>query len=198
MPLMALIDCPDCGHEVSSDAPQCPNCGRPIALEGADLVRHLQAQQADGPPMSSPELFEEDHRERQRVWSWVTLVAGIGLVVGSLLPWATISAPFIGTVNITATDGDGMLTLIAGLAVSLIGILGLTRGVGVAGLVSLAILVLLSAFVAFTDLGNISELAADVSEDDFGAASVGIGLWLVTIATVVGGVGWFGLIFNRR
>ena len=149
--------------------------------------------------MSSPELFEEDHRERQRMWSWVTLVAGIGLVVGSLLPWATISAPFIGTVNITATDGDGMLTLIAGLAVSLIGILGLTpRGVGVAGLVSLTFLVLLAAFVAFTDLGNISGLAADVSEDGFGAASVGIGLWLVTIATVVGGVGWFGLIFNRR
>jgi hypothetical protein len=28
---MALIDCPDCGKQVSSSAPACPNCGAPIA-----------------------------------------------------------------------------------------------------------------------------------------------------------------------
>jgi len=28
---MALIDCPDCGKQVSSNAPTCPNCGAPIA-----------------------------------------------------------------------------------------------------------------------------------------------------------------------
>ena len=28
---MALIDCPDCGKQVSSNAPACPNCGAPIA-----------------------------------------------------------------------------------------------------------------------------------------------------------------------
>lgn len=27
---MALINCPDCGHQVSDIAPACPNCGRPI------------------------------------------------------------------------------------------------------------------------------------------------------------------------
>lgn len=27
---MALITCPDCKKSVSSDAPNCPNCGRPI------------------------------------------------------------------------------------------------------------------------------------------------------------------------
>ncbi|MGB9357260.1 MAG: DUF4190 domain-containing protein [Acidimicrobiia bacterium] len=26
---MALVSCPDCGHEVSTEAPACPNCGRP-------------------------------------------------------------------------------------------------------------------------------------------------------------------------
>jgi len=28
---MALNKCPDCGKDVSSQAPTCPNCGRPIA-----------------------------------------------------------------------------------------------------------------------------------------------------------------------
>jgi hypothetical protein len=27
---MSLINCPECGHEVSSSAPVCPNCGRPF------------------------------------------------------------------------------------------------------------------------------------------------------------------------
>lgn len=28
---MPLIQCPDCGREVSDAAPTCPNCGRPLA-----------------------------------------------------------------------------------------------------------------------------------------------------------------------
>jgi hypothetical protein len=28
---MALIDCPECGKRVSSNAPTCPHCGNPIA-----------------------------------------------------------------------------------------------------------------------------------------------------------------------
>ncbi len=29
---MALTQCPDCGREVSDEAPSCPDCGRPIAV----------------------------------------------------------------------------------------------------------------------------------------------------------------------
>lgn len=28
---MALLSCPDCGHQVSDQAPSCPSCGRPLA-----------------------------------------------------------------------------------------------------------------------------------------------------------------------
>jgi hypothetical protein len=199
MPAMALINCPECGHEVLSSAVSCPNCGHTIGLEGANLVRELQRQQAAPPPPPQTGFVEfDDQRAKQKLWAWVTVASGVGLVVGSLLPWATLTAPFVGTVEITATDGDGMLTLIGGLIVGVIGILGLTRGVGVFGLVSLFLAVLLAAFVAFTDLGNVTEMAADFNDEDFGAASVGIGLWLVTVATIIGAVGWFGLLFNRR
>ena len=30
---MAMIKCPECGHEVSDKAPTCPNCGCPIKKE---------------------------------------------------------------------------------------------------------------------------------------------------------------------
>ena len=32
---MALVKCPDCGREVSDQAPSCPNCGRPMAARRA-------------------------------------------------------------------------------------------------------------------------------------------------------------------
>jgi len=31
-----LIQCPDCGKEVSDAAPACPNCGRPISVPSQD------------------------------------------------------------------------------------------------------------------------------------------------------------------
>lgn len=33
---MALINCPECGHGVSSDAKACPRCGHPIAQQKSD------------------------------------------------------------------------------------------------------------------------------------------------------------------
>jgi hypothetical protein len=33
---VALVTCPDCGHEVSDTAPACPQCGRPSGLPGRD------------------------------------------------------------------------------------------------------------------------------------------------------------------
>ncbi len=35
---MALVKCPDCGKEVSDQAPACPNCGRPIAQTKAGPI----------------------------------------------------------------------------------------------------------------------------------------------------------------
>src|SRR5712692_3553709 len=32
---MALVKCPDCGHDVSTAASACPNCGRPMAAMAA-------------------------------------------------------------------------------------------------------------------------------------------------------------------
>jgi hypothetical protein len=96
------------------------------------------------------------------------------------------------------TGTAGLSTLIAGLIVGLVGILRLTRGVGIAGLVALIIVLGLAAWVAVVDLGSVTDMVAEVDSDDFGTASVGIGLWIVTVATVIGLVGWGGLLMNRR
>ena len=46
---MALITCPDCGKELSDQAPTCPNCGRPF--------REAQPQVA--PPQAKPQVIKK-------------------------------------------------------------------------------------------------------------------------------------------
>lgn len=36
---MAIIQCPECGKEVSNSAKNCPNCGYPISESVNDLIR---------------------------------------------------------------------------------------------------------------------------------------------------------------
>jgi len=40
---MALIKCEDCGKEVSSMAPACPQCGRPMNIPGQQDPTTIQA-----------------------------------------------------------------------------------------------------------------------------------------------------------
>lgn len=41
---MALIQCPDCGRQVSDGAPSCPGCGRPIATQGPQVALTTQGK----------------------------------------------------------------------------------------------------------------------------------------------------------
>ncbi|KRD48307.1 MULTISPECIES: zinc ribbon domain-containing protein [Acidovorax] len=63
---MALIRCPECGREVSSQAPVCPSCGYPIQARNAPPV----AQQPNA--LQSPHL-----------WGRLAMVLGAWLVT----PW---------------------------------------------------------------------------------------------------------------
>jgi uncharacterized membrane protein YdbT with pleckstrin-like domain len=54
---MALINCPECGKPVSSEAPACPGCGYPIAEKQAQTQA---APPAGGPlPASQTEVLAE-------------------------------------------------------------------------------------------------------------------------------------------
>ena len=62
---MALVRCPECGREVSSQAPACPGCGYPL--------------QARGAPAPEPQgALQSPH-----VWGRVAMVLGAWLVT----PW---------------------------------------------------------------------------------------------------------------
>lgn len=58
---MSLIYCPECGHDVSTNAVACPNCGRPLKIE---------------PPV--PRVVVTDHPVRERaIPTWAIATLGI-------------------------------------------------------------------------------------------------------------------------
>lgn len=111
------------------------------------------------------------------------IVSGCLAALGSTMPWATLTAPFVGQVDVRGTSGDGRITLLLGLALATQGLLLLTgkRGgdrlwvaVHVAGLI-----------VAAIGIYNYINLTDSDGSSEYVGVSVGPGVYLVAL----GGVG---------
>ncbi|EHQ52168.1 MULTISPECIES: zinc-ribbon domain-containing protein [Ectothiorhodospira] len=94
---MALIDCPECGRQVSDKAPTCPGCGAPIALESAESTSWqdtVQESVQPTPAQQEPEVDEEwlrgeqeylaftDRVQRHRIMSVLLFFGGLSLGMG--------------------------------------------------------------------------------------------------------------------
>ncbi len=124
----------------------------------------------------------------------LSLIGGGLVLLGSFLTWATVtvgigSLGVSGTVGVSGTDGDGQITLVLGLVIVGIGVVGL-MGRPRFWLISL-IAGCLAALVAVIDIVDVSRTVSQV-QGAYMHASVGIGLWVVLVGAVVGVVGaWF-------
>lgn len=105
------------------------------------------------------------------------LVGAVVIVVGALLPWVTVSTAF-GTISVSGTEGDGVITLVCGVIAAALLVLG--RGRKTAAILAMLVGGLVAA-VGLYDLVNVSAAAADVN--GLARASAGVGLWV----TLVGG-----------
>lgn len=95
---MALINCPDCGGEVSDRADACPNCARPI--RGADT------------PAEGVQTIEDTGKrwKLMRVVSVLAILGGIAVVV------IVSSATSAGEDPNTAAVVLGSFTVLGGMA----------------------------------------------------------------------------------
>jgi hypothetical protein len=115
----------------------------------------------------------------------LAIVGGGLLIAGSSMPWLSATVALVGSISKSGMDGDGMFTLIAGLAAVLLGVFMLTPTpipkpiLGLvpicAGLVGLAVVAM-----------NWSEIRNRVAEftstaGGHGVASVGNGLYVIVI-----------------
>ncbi len=84
---MALIACPECGRQVSDQAPSCPGCG--VRIAGAPQVAPGQAPAnvvADEERAPSPGFWR-----RHKALPW--LIGGLALLVGGLLILRAVLPP---------------------------------------------------------------------------------------------------------
>ena len=122
-----------------------------------------------------------NHSSGARQGGLVILAGGALMVIGALLPYATIASGF-GSVSFAGTDGDGVFVLGLGLAATLAGFLALngSRSAGTAALI-VGVLGALLIAVIFSNVADGVENASG----EFVRASVGIGLWVSAIGTGV-------------
>ncbi len=107
------------------------------------------------------------------------LVSAIAVVVGALLPWVSVSTAF-GTLSVSGTEGDGVLTI--GGAVVAGALLLFGRGRKWAAVIA-AVVGVIVTIIGVYDLANVSSAAADLTTD-FARGSAGIGLWLTVVAGI--------------
>ncbi len=78
---MALINCPECGKQVSTSAQACPNCGFPVAAKMAEKPAG-EATWASGPEAST--LLAE---VRPSWWGYFWYLFFFWLIVPPLIAW---------------------------------------------------------------------------------------------------------------
>lgn len=104
------------------------------------------------------------------------IVAAVFVVIGSVLPWATVET-WIGSFSASGVEGDGVLTLILGIAAGVL--IGLWKrplviiGAGVAGL---------AALITLIDLINLGRVIGDMA--GLGSIKPGFGIILTLLASL--------------
>ena len=175
--------------------PDSPPAPPPAAR--ASLTPAQPAVRYRGPAPTAPGWVPEPStvgtaEERQQ--AAFLIMGGAGAVaIGCFLPWAKLTAPFIGTISKAGIEGDGVSFL--GLAAAAAGVaFAFARRVPASISLrrwSLAVLIaVLGLFSAF-EVTDLAGRFAEVSDSEFPVStSYGAGLWLVGIGVVVAAVGW--------
>jgi hypothetical protein len=132
----------------------------------------------DPPP---PPVPDPPAKPTVESWGPIVLLVGGGLaVLAATLPWATASAGIF-SVSKAGTEGDGVITLVAGLVVAFLGLIALTRGATRKLMIAGGVIGLGMAALAFYDIANVRDTA---DETDI-LVQVGVGLWLTAVAGVL-------------
>lgn len=106
---MALIACPECGQNISSDAPACPHCGVPMDPRRTK-VDYVTGEVIGIQPRPGARLARPPLRYRSPAGVFM-MAGGAGLVIlGSFMPWVRL-----GPISVSGIRGDGRITVVIGL-----------------------------------------------------------------------------------
>jgi hypothetical protein len=108
-----------------------------------------------------------------------TMLGGAAMIIlGSLMPWATISAGLFQR-SMNGIDGDGKITIVGGILALLAGITLFTRPVAAARILGV-LGAIISGGIAIMDLINVSGTSTGVA-----SMSIGVGLYLIPLGALL-------------
>lgn len=121
--------------------------------------------------------------DKKQIGAIIAIVAGVLIVIGSIGPWVTADLGILGTVSKYGTDGDGMFTLILGLATVVLAGLSFKfspKGLGIATTVAAT----LATLVIVIDFSRAAVLMADMPLVAKSAIGFGWGIYLTLIGSL--------------
>lgn len=143
-------------------------------------------------PASEPTTANQDGTKAVSI-TGAAMSAGGGVLVtlGSFMPWATITAPLIGTVTRSGMDGnsDGHYTIWFGLLILGLGAARFARD-HLALRIPIVVLAVLAFLFGAIDLAAVNEKMSGLS-NAYAWASTGPGLYVIVLGGVVAAVGAF-------
>lgn len=181
----ALRYCRSCAFDYDTlPAPEAGSAVPGVAPEVGAAMSAPQVQRAAGPSIE---------------WAGaVILIGGALACLGSLLPWITATAAFVGTISRNGFDGggDGIFTAGLGLVIALMGIAILARsGNARTARIGTAICAAVLLWVAVMDINAVNDRLESLDAGAFG--SVGMGLIVIVFGGVVAIIG-SGIPASRR
>lgn len=113
----------------------------------------------------------------------VVLIGAAAIVIGALLPWAKV-ASFLGTITMAGYEGDGIITGVIGVLL-LLGALLYKGKPGRRYSIGSSIFALVAGVVSINAMLNLSGAVSDVNTDSLLNASIGSGLVLTALGSLV-------------
>lgn len=124
-----------------------------------------------------------------RTAAGLVIVGASMAVIGTFLPWLTMTAPFVGTITRDAISSpDGEFIAVAGTVGALLGVAMWARRVGLVVPIVLLIAAAISMWAVVVDYQDISGRVESVNSTSI-VAEVGVGVYLTGLGVVIWAIG---------